>query len=66
MVFQHFNLYPHMTVLKNLTMGPVVDAYPSQLSGGQQQRVAIARALCMTYIQSRGLWIHQQYIQVIQ
>ncbi len=23
MVFQHFNLYPHMTVLENLTIGPI-------------------------------------------
>lgn len=23
-VFQHFNLFPHMTVMKNLTLGPVV------------------------------------------
>ena len=23
MVFQHFNLFPHMTVMKNLTLGPV-------------------------------------------
>lgn len=23
MVFQHFNLYPHMTILKNLTIGPI-------------------------------------------
>ena len=23
MVFQHFNLFPHMTILKNLTLGPV-------------------------------------------
>lgn len=23
MVFQHFNLFPHMTVLKNMTLGPV-------------------------------------------
>src|SRR5690606_33972260 len=23
MVFQHFNLFPHMTVLENLTIGPV-------------------------------------------
>ena len=23
MVFQHFNLFPHMTVLKNLTLGPI-------------------------------------------
>ena len=24
MVFQHFNLFPHMTVLKNITMAPVM------------------------------------------
>ena len=23
MVFQHFNLFPHMTILKNLTLGPI-------------------------------------------
>ena len=23
MVFQHFNLFPHMTVLKNMTLGPI-------------------------------------------
>ena len=40
MVFQQFNLYPHMTVLRNLTLTPTT------LSGGQQQRIAIARALC--------------------
>ena len=58
MVFQHFNLFPHMTILKNMTIAPIkllkvvgledrADAYPSQLSGGQKQRVAIVRALCM-------------------
>ena len=58
MVFQHFNLFPHMTVLKNMTLAPMkllkivglddrADAYPNQLSGGQKQRVAIVRALCM-------------------
>ncbi len=58
MVFQQFNLFPHMTVLRNLTLGPMkllervgladrADAYPSQLSGGQKQRIAIVRALAM-------------------
>ena len=23
MVFQHFNLFPHMTILKNMTIGPM-------------------------------------------
>ena len=59
MVFQHFNLFPHLTVMENLTLAPIwvrkmpkaeaekAQAYPAQLSGGQQQRVAIARALAM-------------------
>jgi general L-amino acid transport system ATP-binding protein len=55
MVFQSFNLFPHLTVLDNCTLAPIwvrkipeqAHKYPGQLSGGQQQRVAIARALCM-------------------
>jgi polar amino acid transport system ATP-binding protein len=54
MVFQHFNLFPHLTVMDNITLGPIrlknmrkADVYPSRLSGGQKQRVAIARALAM-------------------
>ena len=53
-VFQHFNLYPHLTVLENITLSPIKvslahkkDAYPTELSGGQRQRVAIARGLAM-------------------
>ena len=23
MVFQHFNLFPHLTILENLTLGPI-------------------------------------------
>lgn len=23
MVFQHFNLFPHLTILQNLTLGPI-------------------------------------------
>ena len=44
MVFQHFNLFPHMTLLKNMTLGPI---QLLKLSGGQKQRVAIVRALAM-------------------
>ena len=62
MVFQSFNLFPHMTVLDNILAAPVYvkgmkreDVIPAAdalldkvgLSGGQKQRVAIARALAM-------------------
>ncbi|MDQ1253166.1 MAG: glutamine transport system ATP-binding protein [Euryarchaeota archaeon] len=47
MVFQRFNLFPHMTALKNIALEDKADVYPNSLSGGQQQRVAIARALAM-------------------
>ena len=56
MVFQHFNLFPHLTILDNITLAPRLvkgvprpeaKAYPQQLSGGQKQRVAIVRSLAM-------------------
>ena len=50
MVFQHFNLFPHMTCMENVTYAPIkVKKQPKveALSGGQKQRVAIARALAM-------------------
>jgi len=57
MVFQSFNLFPHMTVLENVNLAQIrvrkvgiadqAHKYPAQISGGQQQRVAIARALGM-------------------
>ena len=59
MVFQQFNLFPHMTVLKNLTLAPMLLKKESQQTaearamallervGGQKQRIAIVRALCM-------------------
>ena len=48
MVFQHFNLFPHMTIMDNMTLAPIrARAYPIQLSGGQKQRIAIVRALMM-------------------
>ena len=58
MVFQQFNLFPHMTVLKNLTLAPMLLKKESQQTAearamallervGQKQRIAIVRALCM-------------------
>ena len=55
MVFQHFNLFPHLTILENMTLSPInvlkliekMDTYPNMLSGGQKQRVAIVRSLMM-------------------
>ena len=63
MVFQHFNLFPHLSVLDNITLAPMeslalyllesvgladkAHVAPNSLSGGQKQRVAIARALAM-------------------
>ena len=46
MVFQHFNLFPHMTVLKNLTLGP------SQLLGKSRQE---AEKKAMTLLERVGL-----------
>ena len=47
MVFQHFNLFPHMTVLKNLTLGPVQLLKMSQKKADQKamellERVSLA------------------------
>ena len=62
MVFQHFNLFPHKTVLQNITLAPITlkKKTPAEaetqartllerigLSGGQKQRIAIVRALAM-------------------
>ena len=47
MVFQHFNLFPHMTVLKNLTLGPTELLKKSQAEANQKamellERVSLA------------------------
>ena len=48
MVFQHFNLFPNMTVLRNMTVAPMELHKKSKAeAGGQKQRIAIVRALCM-------------------
>ena len=46
MVFQHFNLFPHMTVLKNLTLGP------TQLLGKSKQE---AEEKAMSLLERVGL-----------
>ena len=38
MVFQHFNLFPHLTILENLTLGPIWAA-------GVPKKEAVARAM---------------------
>jgi len=40
MVFQHFNLFPHMTILKNMTLGPI-----QLLKKSQEEAEAKAMAL---------------------
>ena len=46
-VFQEYNLFPHLSVLEKLALEGKENLYPYQLSGGQKQRVSIARALAM-------------------
>ena len=36
MVFQHFNLFPHMTILRNMTLAPVKLLHKSQEEAGAQ------------------------------
>ena len=52
MVFQHFNLFPNMTIRKNITLAPVQTKLMSQAEADEEaaallQRIAIARALAM-------------------
>ena len=46
MVFQHFNLFPHMTILKNLTLAPM------KLQGMSEKD---AKELAMLYLERVGL-----------
>lgn len=46
MVFQHFNLFPHMTILKNMTLGPM------KLLGMNEQD---ANKMAMQYLERVGL-----------
>ncbi|MGE4214935.1 MAG: amino acid ABC transporter ATP-binding protein [Anaerotignaceae bacterium] len=46
MVFQHFNLFPHMTILRNMTIGPI------KLQGKTQEE---AEKFAMTLLERVGL-----------
>lgn len=46
MVFQHFNLYPHMTVLKNITLAPMKTSNVSEVE---------AREIAMFYLEKVGI-----------
>ena len=43
MVFQHFNLFPHMTVLKNLTLGPMELLNKSQAEANEKAMQLLER-----------------------
>ncbi len=43
MVFQHFNLFPHMTVLKNMTIAPMKLLKKPQQEAEQQAQALLAR-----------------------
>ena len=43
MVFQHFNLFPHMTILKNMTLAPVKLLHKSQAEAEAQAKALLER-----------------------
>ena len=43
MVFQHFNLFPHMTVLKNITLAPVQLKLKTQAEAEEQAKKLLER-----------------------
>ena len=43
MVFQHFNLFPHMTILKNMTLAPVKLLHRSQAEAERKAMELLAR-----------------------
>ena len=43
MVFQHFNLFPHMTVLKNITLAPVQLGLCTEAQAQEKARVLLER-----------------------
>ena len=43
MVFQHFNLFPHMTILRNMTIAPIKLLHKSQADAEKQARDLLRR-----------------------
>ena len=43
MVFQHFNLFPHLTILKNMTLGPVKLRGMSKAEAERRAKVLLER-----------------------
>ena len=43
MVFQHFNLFPHLTVLQNMTLAPVHHKLKTKAEAEEQARALLAR-----------------------
>ena len=43
MVFQHFNLFPHLTILKNMTLGPIKLRGMSKAEAERRSKVLLER-----------------------
>jgi len=43
MVFQHFNVFPHLSVMKNITLAPVLLGKKSQAEADEQARALLSR-----------------------
>jgi len=43
MVFQHFNLFPHMTILKNMTLAPIKLLHKSQKEAEEKAKLLLER-----------------------
>ena len=48
MVFQHFNLFPHLTVLQNITLAPVTLKLKSQEEAEKEAMELLKESACQT------------------